>query len=347
MTSKKQSQETGTKRKLADKNSIKSSNKLSKQTTLEDSVDPKKIFCFIRRCLMFIFEYEEKTDKIDLTCPVLGGKSNFNIWIKKFRRLVSGLKFDKFCLNGFLHGLKFSRISYLTAIKCDKYKRLILLAVNRWLIEDFALMIIRALFFVTDTSKTNSNLFYYLKSDWRNIVKTHLSDPKKYKKEYNLEKIRDADVFGYCSRYESLGLYLGRLLPKNVGSECRIISGCRIYNPCYKRFTRSNFKFITLNNCLKWLIQNDPSLIGFACVNHRDIQNKYSKFLSLNTMNRSYEPNLECTKKWKFMKFDIQKCFDSINIDQMIDYLAKLFNAVLGVEYVFSLIRLMTINPFL
>lgn len=73
-------------------------------------------------------------------------------------------------------------------------------------------MLVKAQFFATDTSKTNSEVFFYLKSDWKRIVQKQLSDPSTapYRRMYNLEKIKESDAIGYCNRYESNGIYLGR-----------------------------------------------------------------------------------------------------------------------------------------
>ena len=70
-------------------------------------------------------------------------------------------------------------------------------------------------------------IFFYTKSDWRRIVEEGLSKSA-YKSIYNLEKIRESDLIFYCSQYQSHGMHLGRLLPKNVNNECRVISGCKV-----------------------------------------------------------------------------------------------------------------------
>lgn len=187
--------------------------------------------------MMYILGYDEnklKAHRIDKTCQLIGGWHNLKILLKQTKKLLGSLKYDSFSINEFAHGIKLARIPYLASIKCHKYKRLVLLAVIRWLLEDYVFMIIKANFYITDTSKTNFELFYYLKSDWRQIVKEQLSE-KNYNLVYNLEKINSADLISYCSRFESNGMHLGRLLPKNVNNECRVISGCRVYNPCTKK----------------------------------------------------------------------------------------------------------------
>ncbi len=136
----------------------------------------------------------------------------------------------------------------------------------------------------------------------------------------------------------------GRLFPKNVNNECRIISGNRVTNPCNKKSFNGNFRYITLNNALRWLIRDDPSLIGFACAGHRDIQAKYSHFLSLNSLHRSFNPDKPPTqtsafKKWNFLKSDIQKCFDSIDIKDLIAYVSDLFAKRVGPANVLTLVR--------
>lgn len=111
---------------------------------------------------MHVLEYKDKPGKIDSTCPLIGGKDNFKTLLKHLKLVLFGLKFDSITMNSLLHGLKQARISYLKSIECHKYKRLVLLAVIRWLFEDYILMVVRANFFVTDTSNTNSEVIYVI-----------------------------------------------------------------------------------------------------------------------------------------------------------------------------------------
>ena len=318
------------------------SNKKSTQNgiSLKIHIEKKNVYAFVRRCLMHILSYESKLEskKNDTSCPLLGGKHNFDVLVKKLRKIISSLKYDGFILNNLLHDLKFSRICYLKPIKCDRYKRLILMSVLRWLFEDVAFQIIKSRFYVTDTSKTNSAIFYYLKDDWKKIFKSQLND-KNYNKIYNLEKITESHVKSYCSKYESSGIHLGRLLPKNFNNECRVISGCKVIDPCTNKTFSINFKFITLNECLNWLIKKDPSLVGFATQGHREFYRLYSEFLKLNELSRTYNPNIEPLKKWNFIKFDLEKCFDMIETKKLINYIGELFNKYLGDSDVFSLLR--------
>ncbi len=85
------------------------------------------------------------------------------------------------------------------------------MSVIRWLLEDLICMIVKSRFYATDTSKTNSEIFYYLKSDWIRVLRMQLKDPvtMPYRNLYNLEKISKQDAVGYCSRNESHGMFLG------------------------------------------------------------------------------------------------------------------------------------------
>lgn len=322
-----------------------SEEKSQSEGCLKCNISPKNVYCFLRRSLMYVLGFNDKLkQKIDTTCPLLGGQENFDCLMRKIKDIVYGLKYDSIKLNTILHGFKFARISYLNDIECHRLKRLILMSIIRWLLEDYLFMLLKSNFYVTDTSKTNSEIFFYLKTDWRNILKNQLSDPanKNYRKVYNLEKIKEVDVIGYCSRFESFGAHLGRLLPKNVNNECRIISGCRAYNPCTNKSINVNYRFVTLNNTLKYLICKDPKLIGFACRGHVELHRKYSQFLKLNLLNRSTANIPECQegfKKWNFIKFDINKCFDSIDTKELELYISKLLFKELGHEYAFTQVK--------
>lgn len=288
---------------------------------------------------MHVLGYQETPGKIDKSCQLVGGKENFEIILKHLKIVLNGYKFDTLTLNSILHGVKQARIEFLKPIECHKYKRLLLLAVFKWLFEDYIFMIIRSNFYVTDTSQTNSELFFYKKSDWKRIVNDQFAR-NNYKFVYNLEKIKESNVVSYCSRSESYGFHLGRVFPKNFMNECRIISGCKIFNPCTNKMYQSNWKFYTLNSCLTWLISNNPDLIGFACRGNKEILKKYLNFVNYNSFNRAEHG----FKKWNLGKFDLDKCYDTINSKELISYVGALFEREMNAGYVFSLMRFIRIS---
>lgn len=104
---------------------------------------------------MHVLEYQDKPGKVDTSCSLIGGQSNFKMLLKHVKASLYGLKFDSLALNSLIHGLKQARITYLRAVACHKYKQLILLAVIRWLFEDYILMVVRSHFYVTDTTNTS------------------------------------------------------------------------------------------------------------------------------------------------------------------------------------------------
>ncbi len=59
-------------------------------------------------------------------------------------------------------------------------------------------------------------------------------------------------------------------------------------------------------------------------------------------MNRNYGIDLTCNEpiqKWNLMKFDIKKCFDSIDNNQIMPYVNELFYKALGNDYNFTIMR--------
>lgn len=325
--------------------------------TLKDFVESNRICGFLRRCLIYILEVDMKKVKpnsksnYDRSCALLGGQVNFLCLAKKISKIVKGMKYDSFILNDIVHGLKLARISYLKPIKCHRFKLIILISVVRWLLEDVAFIVLKSQFFITDTNRTNSQIFFYMKKNWKQIMQTQLNDPvtKPFRNIYHLQKVTESNAYLYTSRWESQGFTLGRLFPKSVDSGCRLISGCRIFNPYTQRAFTGNYAYVTLNCALKWLIANDPSLVGFACNGHAQIRNKYLSFLNLNSMYRSFsfDDDIECDqsiKKWNFAKIDIQKCFDSIDIKVLSSLIVSLLTKELKSGYCFTLMRFCSVR---
>ena len=297
--------------------------------SFNDFVDTKNVYSFVRRCLMYTLEYNDQNDS--LCAAIVGGKENFNVVCKFIKCILGSLRYDTFTINNLLNGIKTKRISYLLPIKCDRYKRLILMSVLLWLIEDFVLILIRSCFYVTETCATNLKIYFYLKDTWKKIVNEKFNNSLKepYKNMYNLEKITENHALTLSNSRETSGIHMGRLLPKslekeNCTSDFRIISGSKAFNISTKRSYRVNYQFISLYQCLKYLVQKEPILTGFACPSHLNIQRSYSTFLNSTTYNRPaniYDP----IKKWNFIKIDIEKCFDNINLESILYYIKNKF----------------------
>lgn len=87
------------------------------------------------------------------------------------------------------------------------------MGVVRWLLEDYCFVLIKSRFYVTDTTSTNSEMFFYLKDDWSRIVRRQLKDPaaEPFRKEYNLSRIAYWKAVSYCANDQSHGVFLGKL----------------------------------------------------------------------------------------------------------------------------------------
>jgi hypothetical protein len=180
--------------------------KAQPQFTLHDFKNPDSIYCFIIRVCMFCLNGDGTKGSFEL----FGGKKNF-FQIRKFiKKLIYALKYDHIKLNEALNGIKLTKITYLKQIKSDRLKQLLFLCVIRWFIEDFVFVLIKSHFYVTDTSSENTKIFYYLKKDWKCIVRDHFLNDK-FKNLYNLEKISLNYAKDLVSKRESSGIHMGML----------------------------------------------------------------------------------------------------------------------------------------
>lgn len=84
-------------------------------------------------------------------------------------------------------------------------------------------------------------------------------------------------------------------------------------------------------------------MLGFACNSHKQIEKTYSKFINSKVTNRTYDLN-NPYKKWNFIKIDVQKCYDNININTIIDSLKQRFRECLGYENVFTILKYSSIK---
>lgn len=90
----------------------------NEEPSLKDHVQSKRVFAFVRRCLMHTLDVDLKAKvkrkrEYEADCPLLGGKTNFDCLVRKLYSVIGGLKYDTITLNHFLHGIKFARMSVL------------------------------------------------------------------------------------------------------------------------------------------------------------------------------------------------------------------------------------------
>jgi hypothetical protein len=117
-----------------------------------------------------------------------------------------------------------------------------------------------------------------------------------------------------------------------------VVSGAKALNPSTKAFFSVNYQFITLYHCMKYIVRQNPNLVGFACNGHAEIQKKYSEFLNSSLLNRASNMS-NPLKKWNFTKIDIKKCFDSIDVNLIKSYVTEKFEESLAADYVFTILR--------
>ncbi|KAK6376466.1 Telomerase reverse transcriptase [Exophiala oligosperma] len=243
------------------------------------------------------------------------GRRNHQNIMMRVDEFVQMRRFESMTLHKVVQGLRVKSIPWLCPpgkegsrlSKSDHSKRLELLYEFIYYVFDSLLIpLIRANFYVTESSAHRNRLFYFRQDAWRKLSEPSLT---------GLKVSMYSNIKPHQARQKLQGRTLGyshiRLLPKDHGArpitnlrrrQWKIVSGRRILG------TSINTQLSPLFSVLNYERGQDPAPLGSAMFSVADLHSRISKFQNANSQGSPLF----------FVKVDIQSCFDSIPQDQLL-----------------------------
>lgn len=243
------------------------------------------------------------------------GAQNHQHIMMSIDKFVQMRRFESMTLHRVVQGLRVKSIPWLCLpgkegsklSKSDHSKRLELLHEFVYYVFDSVLIpLIRANFYVTESSAHRNRLFYFRQDVWRKLSEPSLTGLKL--NMYSNIKPHQARQKLQC---RTLGYSHIRLLPKDQGArpitnlrrrQWKIVSGRRMLG------TSINNQLAQLFSVLNYERYQDPAPLGSAMFSVADLHGRLTKFKSANPQGSPLF----------FVKVDIQSCFDSIPQDQLL-----------------------------
>ena len=250
------------------------------------------------------------------------GQQNHDKIMKRIDDMILLRRFESMTLHQVMQGIRLSSITWLAkpgsvaSRMCgsDYSKRLELLhEFIYYLFDSFLVPLIRAHFYVTESSTHRHQLFYFRQDVWRK-----LSEPSLATLRLNMYAPVKPSEARRRLVSRSLGYSHVRLLPKDQGSrpitnlkrkQLRLGSGRRILGPSINTQLSPLFSILNFERGL------DSQPLGSALFSVGDIHGKVAEF----------RERIQPGSRLFFAKVDIKSCFDSIPQGHLLALVESLF----------------------
>ncbi len=251
------------------------------------------------------------------------GKTNRDTILNTISDFVQMRRFETMNLHQAVQNLRVSCITWLSnsgdqnkkMCKSDFSKRLeILHELVYYILDSLLIPIIRAHFYVTESSTHRHRLFYFRHDVWRK-----LSEPSLAVLRLSMYAAIKPSEARHKLQSRSLGYSHLRLLPKDQGArpitnlkrkQLKVGSGKRALGQSI------NTQLAPLFYILNYERIRDPSPLGSALLSVGDIHGRMAEFRS----------RIPVGSRLFFVKVDIKSCFDSIPQQQLLDMVETLFS---------------------
>ncbi|KIW17443.1 hypothetical protein PV08_04637 [Exophiala spinifera] len=280
------------------------------------STHPSRVSAFCRMVITHLLP----SDAFGVGPHGLQNHKNVMMCIDEF---VKMRRFESMTLHSVTQGLRVKSIHWLCPpgeegskmSKSDHSKRVELLHEFVYYIFDSLLIpLLRANFYVTESSAHRNRLFYFRQDVWRKLSEPSLTA---------LKLSMYSNITPHLARQKlqcrTLGYSHVRLLPKDHGArpitnlrrrQWKIVSGRRMLG------SSINNQLSPLFSVLNYERGQDTAPLGSAMFSVADLHSRLTKFKSANPQGSALF----------FVKVDIQSCFDSIPQDQLLAIARGLFS---------------------
>ena len=244
-----------------------------------------------------------------------GAKKNEKVFRRKVKQFVEFNRFETHSKTFLLAGFEVDKIEWLryssnhkNSVYFQRENQFVFYKLLKWIFEELIVSLMRCYFYATEKQKEYSRIFYYRKEIWNFLMKLSTQDLL----VDNLAKVEKKELRQKCEVHNFSPAKL-RLVPK--GDTFRPIMTFNRKLPQNRHLT-TNRKLSTAHMVLKNLKQKMcQAKVGYAVFSYEDIMARYTDFK--HQWEKKGKPELY------FVSLDIQKCYDSVNVNKLREMLHK------------------------
>ncbi|XP_006821434.2 telomerase reverse transcriptase-like [Saccoglossus kowalevskii] len=254
---------------------------LSKYTRSHD------VYCYIRAVVYKLIPRK-----------LWGSNHNREAFLRNVRNFLNLGRYEKFSSKQLMYKIRISDIDWCKTSSShvspqeSLEREFIVQKLLTWLLTHVIMVILKSMFYITESSVYRNHVFFYRKMVWKDLKRLGMKD---YVERGVLRKLPN-DIGEEKSL--KFGFYNLRFLPKK--SSVRPI----ITKSVIPQVKTKNFNLKAALETLKYVTKKSPELVGSAVFGMHDVYDIWKKFVN-NARQKNYS-------ELYFVKLDIEKCYDTM-----------------------------------
>lgn len=269
-----------------------------------------------------VFRFAVVVTKLVIPKAFWGCERNFKIIAGYIMELITARRYETLTLHHVLQSFMTSECDWLmppgegalkqhrVSVTDARKRREVLEEFIFWYFDSFLFPLLRATFYITDSSASRNRVLYFRQDDWETLCQP-LIDQFSEKMFRRIEKSEAEEIL----RQRQLGFSFVRWLPKETG--VRPIVNLRKKGSYATPALSINQALRTTFAILTYEKQNKPDLLGASVFSPNEI---YTRFVKLKGELLKDTPS-DTLPELYFVKVDVQACFDSIEQTKLLTIL--------------------------
>ncbi|XP_056376264.1 telomerase reverse transcriptase isoform X2 [Hyla sarda] len=276
-----------------------------------------QVYTFVRECLHIIVPES-----------LWGSSHNKCRFLRNVKMLIKSVKCEKISLSELVHKMRVEDCSWLRLNKSIHFvpasehllREKILFKFLFWLMDTYVIQLLKAFYYITETSFQKNRLFFYRKSIWGQLEKNGI---RKYKTNLKLRLLSTEEIETLQQQKNIPLLSRLRFIPKTNG--LRPIA--KMCNPGAKqskvmkqrKIQHFNTQVRNLYSVLNYETDKSTNIIGSSVFGLDGIYKKWRKYVL-------WLKESDSDVKFYFVKTDVKEAYDTIPHAKLEEVISKVLN---------------------
>ncbi|KAM3929821.1 telomerase reverse transcriptase [Leptodactylus fuscus] len=278
-----------------------------------------QVYTFVRECLHKVVPES-----------LWGSSYNKCRFLRNVKKLIKSVKYEKISLSELMCKMRVEDCTWLRLKKHDHFvpasehllREKILSKFLFWLMDTYVIQLLKAFYYITETSFQKNRLFFYRKSIWGQLQKIGI---KKHMTNVKLRLMSTHEIDSMQQQKHTPLVSKLRFIPKTNGLRpivkmCNTLGAQQSKAVKQRKIQHFNAQVRNLFSVLNYERNKSSNLIGSSVFGLDGIYKKWRKYVL-----RFNESNLEDVKFY-FVKTDIKEAYDTIPHTKLEQVISKVIN---------------------
>ncbi|XP_075683115.1 telomerase reverse transcriptase isoform X2 [Rhinoderma darwinii] len=278
-----------------------------------------QVYTFVRECLHIVVPE-----------MIWGSSHNKCRFLRNVKMLINSVKCEKISLSKLMFKIKVEDCSWLRLNKRNHFvgasehllREKILAKFLFWLMDTYVIQLLKAFYYITETSFQKNRLFFYRKSIWGQLQNIGI---RKHMTNVNLRLMSTDEIGSMYQQKNNIFISRLRFIPKTNGLRpiakmCNSLGAQQSKEIKQRKIQHFNSQVRNLFSVLNYERNKSSNLIGSSVFGLDCIYKKWRKYVL--GLKESKSENV----KFYFVKTDVEKAYDTIPHSKLKEVISKVIN---------------------